>query len=318
MISIALPVYNGAKYVVKQLESYASQSILPDEVIICDDLSTDNTLDLICSYKKKAIYNIKIYQNSVNIGYQKNFEKAISLSTGDIIFLSDQDDYWFSDKIKYAIDVFNKHKNIFLVVNDQEITDSSLIPSGKSMFSNAKKLGYNDSWIVAGCCSSFRKELKDIIIPFPVEKMQYDQWIHHISNLLNVRYVLPQVLQYYRRHPSNASNSVASHDRLPSRFKHIMSYGLKDVSSMWTNDVWVSRFLQQRIIDKEYLISGLGISLANNIIYSEKQKCSAFNSRIELVNKPKLKRLKDIYKLYISGGYSYFSGFNSAIKDIIR
>ena len=76
-ISIALTTYNGAKYLREQLESIYNQTILPDEVIACDDCSSDETISILDEYKNK--FGLKYYVNNVNLGYNKNFEKALSL-----------------------------------------------------------------------------------------------------------------------------------------------------------------------------------------------------------------------------------------------
>jgi glycosyltransferase involved in cell wall biosynthesis len=93
MISLAMPTYNGERFLREQLDSIYNQTIVPDEVIVVDDCSTDGTISILEEYKKK--YGLKYWVNEKNLGYNKNFEKAISLCTGDYIALSDQDDVWF-------------------------------------------------------------------------------------------------------------------------------------------------------------------------------------------------------------------------------
>ncbi|MCA1556539.1 MAG: glycosyltransferase, partial [Acidobacteria bacterium] len=83
--SIALCTYNGARYLPAQLDSIAAQTLLPDELVICDDCSTDETRDVITSFAARAPFAVRLYVNEVNLGSTKNFEQAISLCTGDII-----------------------------------------------------------------------------------------------------------------------------------------------------------------------------------------------------------------------------------------
>ena len=87
-VSIVMTVYNGQKHLAEQIDSFLNQSYLPHEIIISDDCSTDNTLQLLEKYKNNKKIKIKIYKNTKNIGFTKNFEKAISKSRGDILFLS--------------------------------------------------------------------------------------------------------------------------------------------------------------------------------------------------------------------------------------
>ncbi|HEV2835287.1 MAG TPA: glycosyltransferase, partial [Pyrinomonadaceae bacterium] len=98
-LSIALGTYNGAVYLKEQLESIAAQTRTPDELVISDDQSTDDTLRLIEEFAATAGFPVPLSVNESNLGTAKNFEKAISLCRGDVILLSDQDDVWHSDKL---------------------------------------------------------------------------------------------------------------------------------------------------------------------------------------------------------------------------
>ncbi|MDQ3374150.1 MAG: glycosyltransferase [Acidobacteriota bacterium] len=100
MLSVALCTYNGEKYIVEQLDSIAMQSVTVDEVVICDDVSTDNTVKLVQDYTFTAPYNVRLFINETNLGSTRNFEKALSLCNGDIIFLCDQDDVWMPHKVE--------------------------------------------------------------------------------------------------------------------------------------------------------------------------------------------------------------------------
>ena len=108
-ISIALVTYNGEKFINKQLESLLLQNVLPDEIIIVDDCSKDKTYELLMSFEKISPFEVKLYQNKINIGVSKNFGKAISLCTGDLIFLCDQDDFWYKNKIEFVYDFYKNN-----------------------------------------------------------------------------------------------------------------------------------------------------------------------------------------------------------------
>lgn len=100
MISVAMTTYNGEKYIFKQLESILTQTVPVDEIIIFDDGSTDNTAQIISQLNNPKI---KFFVNDHNVGYIKNFYKAISRCSGDFIFLSDQDDIWVSNKVERMV-----------------------------------------------------------------------------------------------------------------------------------------------------------------------------------------------------------------------
>ena len=111
MISIALASYNGENYIREQLDSILLQSISDFELIICDDCSTDNTYQILEEYKARDS-RIHIYRNEQNLGFKKNFEKAISLCKGEYIALSDQDDIWLVDHLKILLDKINNHSMV--------------------------------------------------------------------------------------------------------------------------------------------------------------------------------------------------------------
>ena len=97
LVSIAMATYNGEKYLKEQLDSIYAQTYKDIEVIVCDDCSSDKTVEILDEYKEK--YGLKYYINEKNLGFKKNFEKAISLCSGDFIALADQDDIWIENKI---------------------------------------------------------------------------------------------------------------------------------------------------------------------------------------------------------------------------
>ena len=135
-ISIALCTYNGSQYLIDQLESLKKQTIRADEIIVCDDCSADNTIEILEKYKD--ILNIKLFINNSTIGVTKNFEKAISLCSGDIIFLCDQDDIWESNKIEKMREAFNDEKIGIAFCN------------GKIIDTNSKQIKNYTLWDVFG------------------------------------------------------------------------------------------------------------------------------------------------------------------------
>ena len=99
MISIAMATYNGDKYIKEQIDSILNQTIQDFEIVICDDCSTDGTVRILHEYAKND-KRFHIYQNEDNLGFKKNFEKAITLCQGEYIALSDQDDIWMPNHLE--------------------------------------------------------------------------------------------------------------------------------------------------------------------------------------------------------------------------
>src|SRR5205807_324109 len=99
-ISIAMCTFNGGAFLGAQLESVASQDRLPDELLICDDRSSDDSVGIVTEFARSASFPTRLMVNDTNLGSTKNFEKAISLCRGNIVVLADQDDVWYRHKLE--------------------------------------------------------------------------------------------------------------------------------------------------------------------------------------------------------------------------
>lgn len=125
MLSVALCTYNGETYIREQVESILNQTLPVDEIVVCDDGSTDETLSIIESFRENTSVDIRIYRNETNLGVCANFQKAVDLCNGDIIFLSDQDDVWHGDKVETVVGYFNLHHQKQVVFTDGQLIDGS-------------------------------------------------------------------------------------------------------------------------------------------------------------------------------------------------
>ena len=102
-VSVVLCTYNGEKYIREQIDSILNQEYLPKEIIIQDDGSTDGTLSVIQEYAEKEPI-IKIHKNNRGRGINSNFFDAMSKASGDYIAISDQDDIWAKEKLKWQVE----------------------------------------------------------------------------------------------------------------------------------------------------------------------------------------------------------------------
>src|SRR5688500_9098173 len=96
-ISVAMCTYNGAQFLRTQLESIIAQSRAPDEIVVCDDCSTDETRALLKQFAAESLVPVSLHFNEQNLGSVRNFEQAIRMCNGNVIALSDQDDVWHRD-----------------------------------------------------------------------------------------------------------------------------------------------------------------------------------------------------------------------------
>ena len=204
-ISVCMATYNGATYIIEQMNSILTELQDNDEVIVSDEHSSDNTIDLISSLNDDRI---KVVYNEKERGYASNFENAISNSTGDIIFLSDQDDVWVRGKVNLMLKAL---ENGDLVVSDAEIVDKDLNCIEKSHFALfGVKTGF---WVnftktrYIGACMAFKRQMLKKILPMP-EKRKYcahDYWIAMVGEAYYKVALVDIPLLKYRRHGENAS-----------------------------------------------------------------------------------------------------------------
>ena len=204
-VSVVMATYNGAKFIREQLNSFIVQSRKPDELIVVDDCSTDNTLDIVEEFKNTSPFDVIIVPNKENIGskrkygYAHNFEKALNICTGDIIFFSDQDDVWFPQKISYHLEIYSKYKDIQMIANNAIRTNSNLAHYGLTQIDYAK-ISWNSFKVCIGCCYSIRKTFLKFLLPIP-SFTAHDIWIDNFMSVLGLRYNIDQSLQYFRRSP---------------------------------------------------------------------------------------------------------------------
>jgi len=206
MISVCIATYNGEKFIKKQILSILKQLSVEDEIIISDDYSNDNTLNVIKSFKDPRI---KIFMNPDNRGYTGNFENAINQSNGDIIFLSDQDDVWVEGKLSKMKE---RLKSAHLIVSDAIIVNEKLEVVNDSHFKlyNVRK-GFLINFLKTryiGACMAFKREILEKALPFPNKKKNcaHDYWLTIIAEFYYTVELCETPLLLYRRHSNNALN----------------------------------------------------------------------------------------------------------------
>lgn len=215
MISIAMCTFNGEKYLEDQLNSIINQTILPDEIVIYDDNSTDSTKEILKDFKKRnTIINIIINFNEINLGVSKNFNQAISQCMGEYIFLVDQDDIWEINKIEYLTREIDRQKKSVIFSNGNMINSSS-ITRRKSLWEafnvnskDIKKFESNKGIdvllkkdVITGCTILIKKKFVDKIIPLN-SKFVHDAWIGLIAELFDELGITQKELINYRIHGS--------------------------------------------------------------------------------------------------------------------
>jgi glycosyltransferase involved in cell wall biosynthesis len=212
-LSVALCTYNGEKFIEDQVNSILNQTIKIDELIVCDDQSTDNTVTILKSLQAKTKSTITIIENESNLKSTKNFEKAIALCTGDYLFLSDQDDIWDKQKAEKTLAVFNENPKAEGVFSNANLIDEQNNIFTKNTIWDSvffleaelnKPLDFFDIMakngnVVTGATLCIKKEIKPFIIPFSTEVL-HDEWIAILLALRKTLYYSKEHLISYRIH----------------------------------------------------------------------------------------------------------------------
>lgn len=227
-ISVAMTTYNSARFVAEQLESFARQERLPDELVVSDDASTDRTLDIVREFAPTAPFPVRVFVNERRLGINKNFERAIVESTGDIIFLSDSDDYWYPRKIRVMVKALEETPDAGLAVCSSDMVDEQRQPlgvtnwAGIDRFFPSRRLLRNIArgktflrrMPRGGSCMAFRAKFKPLVLPLPSPGpngcYSYDHFIADsiICSGAGGAVLLPEPLLAYRRHAAQVTKEA--------------------------------------------------------------------------------------------------------------
>jgi glycosyltransferase involved in cell wall biosynthesis len=315
--------YNGADFLPAQLESILAQSRAPDEIVICDDGSTDKTLVLLEQFKAGSSIPVALHCNNINLGSVKNFEQAISMCTGDVIALSDQDDVWRHDKLRMIEEAFRNNPSAGLVFSDAEIVDQNLNPLNRMMWNEVgfdahkRKLVRTgralevliNGWTVTGATMAFRSNFTKLSLPIPNEiAMIHDGWIAlAIAAVANV-VMIDEPLIKYRQHERQQIGA-------PTRTKAS------------TNRAGIEAALRRRnhAADLHKILTTLAERLSANAHLYDTRTALSFvsdysfhlNVRANLPQR-RLNRVPRILRELLSLRYhEYANGFKSAAKDLV-
>jgi glycosyltransferase involved in cell wall biosynthesis len=318
-VSIALASYNGGAYILTQLMSFLAQTRLPDEIVVCDDCSSDGTREILERFAAFSPCPVHLHYNSKNLGYSRNFEKALSLCKGEVILLSDQDDFWLPNKIARVLEVLESEPKTYLVVNDMIIADKNLLPSRHSQLHNTLTAGQPASVFYAGCCMAVRRSFLDLALPLPGANFAHDNWINYLALAIGVRRLISEPLQLYRRHGQNASAWLLSNPEGVSRLRLFCSSVLTSAAEGWWDQLDRYRVVRERLIAQESVLEQLGIKdRQQDALRNLDRLISNIEARLAVVSKTRLMRWPHVFALAMRGSYADFSGWKSAAKDLVR
>ena len=225
MISIAMATYNGQNYIKEQLDSILSQTYKDFELIICDDCSKDKTPSILKEYTAKDS-RITVFINDTNLGFKKNFEKAIQNCHGEYIAFCDQDDIWTPNHLEI---LYSQIENKDLICGNAKLIDSNgndmntttheclssfILP--ESSTEQFKNLLYGN--FAQGTAMMITKELAQKIIPIPQTVKYHDWWAASIASLNNGCKYTDEIVLLYRQHGTN--QTVTNKYNITTAIKH--------------------------------------------------------------------------------------------------
>ncbi len=215
MISVCIATYNGEQNIKQQLESILVQLDDEDEVVVSDDGSSDETLNIISRFADSRIrifYHNKKNVSSRSAGHiytAANFGNALRQVRGDYVFLADQDDIWVSGRVEKMKNALADHLlvycNFSVIDSKGDIIQENYFkvnPVSCSLFKNILRMPFY------GCCMAFRKELLNSVLPFPSKLLLHDNWIGMIALKRGKVFYIEEVLHLYRKHSNNVSGAT--------------------------------------------------------------------------------------------------------------
>jgi glycosyltransferase involved in cell wall biosynthesis len=328
-ISIALCTFNGSRYIKEELDSIITQSRLPDELVICDDCSKDNTIDIIKEFSPP--FPLSLYVNEFNMGVIKNFEKAISICKGDIIVLSDQDDVWHPQKLEKIEKAFLNFPDMGAMLTDADVVDERLNSIGYTLwqsirFSNGERklvksgnafkllLKHN---VATGATMAFRSSYKKLILPIPSVYM-HDAWIALIIAAFSHMGLIEEPMIKYRQHEDQQLGATedilyaGARKQLIELILHPANY------SRWRRPNYEAELENERRLYWALNDRLTGLDVNENKYNELRNKLGHIEARASILKKRRIQRLPDMLKELVTLRYDrYSNGFLFFLNDLL-
>ncbi|MFY9908335.1 MAG: glycosyltransferase, partial [Candidatus Sulfotelmatobacter sp.] len=208
-ISVAMCTFNGERFLPPQLESIAVQHRPPDELVVCDDGSSDGSRDIVREFARRVPFPVQFVENERNLGTIKNFEQAISLCKSEFVALADQDDVWYRQKLSRIERAFLQSTEVVAVFSDADLIDeeSRLLPARlwqSYLFEEEERERFvkeeavsilTRHHIVTGATLAFRKRFFGVLAPF---EDFHDRWLGFLLATCGRFEAIAEPLMQYR------------------------------------------------------------------------------------------------------------------------
>jgi len=322
---VAMCTCNAGAFIHQQLESIVNQTVVPDQIVVSDDRSDDDTWAVLQSWaaatQARSGIRVTLLRNDPRLGVTKNFEQAIRSLDTDIIFLADQDDIWTPGKVEALLACFAADPELLLAHSDAELIDEQGHDLGKSLFA-ALRLSEREQMLVSqdryfevycrrnlvtGTTAAFRRQLLDVALPF-AEEWVHDEWLAACAASEGKVRMLADKLTQYRQHRTNVIGIPVS------TASRLMSYAVRVARTPRNEHLHYKlrrlQALRSRLVETNPAAADK-LALVDEAI-------AHYARRIGFARSP-VSRLSSILHEYKARGYHRFAdGFAGMVRDVIH
>ncbi len=316
-VSVALCTYNGEGFLPLLLESICRQTLLPDEMVVCDDGSADATLSLLEGFARDVPFPVRISRNPETLRPAQNFAKCIAECEGDIIILTDQDDLWFPDRVANTAQAFCDSPLLTFAFSECPLIDQHGKDLGRSIYSSLpisaadRRILFTGSrllpvllrWgVLYGTTMAIRASLRPLFLPVP-DLWSHDEWIGLVLSAVGPSTRLKDPVTHYRQH---AGQQVGTGDWTIQT--HL---GLAQKHSASHYDSEVRRF------EQAIAAARLHPALQTRLLPALEQKLAFLRNRKEVQTRG-IARISLFFRMLFNGSYTRFSAAaRSPLKDLL-
>ena len=295
----------------------------PSQAAISIDRSSDRTLAILESFAKHAPFDVRLFRNDRSLGYAQNFSRALSLCSGELVFLSDQDDVWLENKIKIIEEIALSDESNQVFMNDAALTWKDLTPTGLTKLGQIWSAGLSESDFVMGCCAAVRAPFLASVLPVPSGYPAHDSWIVGFADGLRRRRLIERSLQLYRRHVGSVSAFAANRPTALGKMRYALGRLRANIGSDYFSElrtksrhVHLMRDRADALLRTDNDHEGWMEDLPR-FIHQLDERRGAMQKRIELLGRRRLERVWPVAKMVWRGEYRYFNGTWTALQDCL-
>jgi len=325
-VSVSMATYNGASYLKQQLDSLAGQVLRPDELVITDDGSTDDSLLIIEEFSHHAPFPVRIFKNETRLGYRGNFIKNASLCQCDLIAFCDQDDVWHPEKLSKIVKIF-ENPEVMLCYHNAQLIDKEGLHIGRADIAKVNPLNPPSSihpytWGL-GFLLVFHKSLMQLADLWPKSMdtiephnpMAHDMWIYFLASVFGYIAYIDEDLVYYRQHGQNTVGFQWYPESFWKRIQTKMATGADEYDRL-AQVSWNRHNILEAAIDR---LDGIWRERANTSAILYRQSAEWFELRSNIyTNRRIFSRMSSLSRLLSKGAYSSKSSWGFSYKSLAK